>query len=627
MAWPGYSKRFFSKKHDNTMTPLELLCPAKDYKTGVAAVMHGADAVYIAAARFGAREKAGNSLLDIERLVHFAHQYYVRVYVTVNTIIYENELAEVQGLITDLYKIGVDAIIVQDMGILEMDIPPIPIFASTQAHSATLEKVLFLERVGVSRVILARELSLREIRHIRNHTRVDLEFFVHGALCVCYSGQCYLSHYLTGRSANRGACAQPCRSVYSLVNEQGNTLAKNKYLLSLKDLNLSHHLADLVEAGITSFKIEGRLKDINYVKNITAYYSQLLNSIVGRNVGFRRASSGICTYSFAPDPERSFNRGFTPHFVAGRKGGQSSMVTQKSIGKPVGRVKTISDASFTIESDLTLHNGDGLCFLSDSGTLTGFLVNRVENTTIYPNQPLPDLRKGLMLYRNQDHQFEKNLQGDSARRKVRVDMEVAATDNGYRFKAKDEDANESTVEIDEFFPLASSPAKALEAIASQLSKTGDTIFAAHSVVVNLPNPPFMPMSRINELRRTLLEKLLDVRLKNYPRLEAKRSPGIAKYPDDGLTYKANVSNSLAQKFYHSRGVKAIDPAFEINLGKDNAELMVSKYCVKFELGMCPVKQNAKPTGRLFLSDGKNTYPLIFDCNECVMKVMSPQKSK
>lgn len=585
--------------------------------------MHGADAVYIAAARFGAREKAGNSLQDIERLVHLAHQYYVRVYVTVNTIIYENELAEVQGLIKDLYNIGVDAIIVQDMGILEMDIPPIPIFASTQAHSATLEKVQFLEQVGVSRVILARELSLGEISHIRSHTGVDLEFFVHGALCVCYSGQCYLSQYLTGRSANRGACAQPCRSAYSLINEQGNTLAKNKHLLSLKDLNLSHYLAELVEAGITSFKIEGRLKDINYVKNITAYYSQLLNDFVGRNKGFRRASSGICTYSFAPDPERSFNRGFTPHFVAGRQQGQSSMVTQKSIGKPVGRVKTISDSCFDIESDLTLHNGDGLCFLSDTGILTGFLVNRVEKTAIYPNHPLPDLRKGLLLYRNQDHQFEKNLHGNSSKRKVLIDMEVAVCDNGFSFKAIDEDANESTVEVGELFPLAKNPANALEAIATQLSKTGDTIFAAKSVVINLPDPPFMPVSRINELRRTLQGKLLDERLKNYPKIISKRSPGMAKYPDDVLTYKANVSNSLAQKFYQSRGVKSIDPAFEIDPRKDNAELMVSKYCVKFELGMCPVKQNAESTGRLFLTDGRNTYPLIFDCNECVMKVMSP----
>ena len=499
------------------MKYLELLCPAKDYETGVAAINHGADAIYIGANQFGAREDAGNTLEDIEKLIKYAHPFNVKVYVTVNTIIYDNEIDHVKTLIDNLYKIGVDAIIIQDMAILEMEIPPIPIFASTQTHNDSVEKVKFLESMGFNRVILARELELNEIKEIKNQTNIELEYFVHGALCVSYSGQCYFSQAITGRSANRGACAQPCRSTYDLVDSSGKVLIKNKHLLSLKDLNLSNQLVDLIESGITSFKIEGRLKDISYVKNVTSNYHQLLNKIVENNQNLKRASSGRCLTTFTPDPERSFNRGFTTHFISGRQLEQSSMDTQKSVGKRIGIVSAFGNGWFSIKSKEVLVNGDGICFINPKGVLTGLRVNRVEGVKIFPFGEMTDLKVGTEICRNHDHEFSNALKSSNKNRWLECTVKVEQTHSELIFSATDEDDNFIQISVFEMFDNAMNSEKAIENIINQLSKSGDTIFKILRVDILMENPVFIPTSTINQIRRNLLEGLMNKRLESFHR--------------------------------------------------------------------------------------------------------------
>ena len=607
------------------MVSLELLCPAKDYATGVTAVDHGADAIYIGATKFGAREDAGNSLEDIEKLVQYAHQFFVKVYVTVNTIIFEEELAQVKALIEELYKLGVDAIIIQDMAILEMDLPPIQIFASTQTNNTTVEKVAFLEKVGFKRVILARELSLQEIREIRSKTTIDLEFFIHGALCVCYSGQCYLSQEITGRSANRGACAQPCRSSYDLLDEDGRVLVKKKHLLSLKDLNLSNYLNDLIKAGITSFKIEGRLKDTSYVKNITSFYSQLLNSIIKSNPNIKRSSSGRCDIGFEPDPDRSFNRGFTKHFISGRQRSQSSMDTQKSIGKKLGIVSKVDKGWFSIQGNPELANGDGLCFINSKGILTGLKVNKIENDKIIPYNQNGGIKVGVEIFRNFDQKFTKQLNNSNHNRWIDITVLVHEKESIIEFVVSDEDNIATYLEVENSFDLAKDPQKALETIKSQLSKAGDTIFRVSKIEISIDKPIFIPISHLNKIRRELLDKHLQNRLKNYKRELAMQKSNSCKYPEISLNFKANISNSLSKKFYSKHGVNSIDNAFEIEKANSSRELMVTRYCIKFEMGICPSKQNGKKTGNLFLRDNQNLYPIEFDCKNCLMKVKSPIK--
>jgi collagenase-like PrtC family protease len=607
------------------MKYLELLCPAKDYETGVAAINHGADAIYIGANQFGARKDAGNSIDDIEKLIKYAHPFNVKVYVTVNTIIYENEIAQAKLLIENLSKIGVDAIIIQDMAILEMDLPKIPVFASTQTNNTTVEKVKFLESVGFDRVILARELTLEEIKDIRSQTQIDLEFFVHGALCVSYSGQCYFSQSITGRSANRGECSQPCRSAYDLVDSSGKVLIKNKHLLSLKDLNLSDHLADLIESGISSFKIEGRLKDISYVKNITSYYSLLLNKIVERNPKLKRSSSGHCESSFNPDPERSFNRGFTTHFVEGRPREQSSMDTQKSIGKRLGIVSAFGSNWFTIKGKISLANGDGLCYINSKGVLSGLRVNRVESEKIFPFGEMKDIKIGLEVFRNFDHNFNNELKCSSQNRWIGCNLKVEQTDSLLVFSATDEENNLVAIEIPNNFDLAMNAEKSTTNIQTQLAKSGDTIFRVHHVEVKMNNPIFIPISALNQIRRDLLEQLLNKRLEQLYKPKSKTEIIESAYFESKLTYKGNISNSLSQDFYKKQGVTSIDDAYEIDPKALNLDLMVTRYCIKYELNICPTKQNGKPTGALFLKDNNDLYPLEFDCKNCVMKVKSPKK--
>ncbi|HOZ14105.1 MAG TPA: U32 family peptidase [Tenuifilaceae bacterium] len=604
---------------------LELLAPAKDLQTGIAAIKHGADAVYIAADRFGAREKAGNSIDDIEKLVYFAHQYFARVYVTVNTIIYEEELNDVKKLINDLYRINVDAIIIQDFAILNMDIPPISIHASTQMHNNSSEKIQFLEKQGIERVVLPRELSITEIIDFRANTTAELECFIHGALCVCYSGQCYMSQAITGRSANRGACAQPCRSAYDLVDSDGNILVKNKHLLSLKDLNLSQHIHQLIDAGITSFKIEGRMKDVAYVKNTVAFYNSLINNIISTKPDYKRLSSGRCEYSFTPDLERTFNRGFTKHFVDGRISGQASYHSQKSIGKQLGRVMQVETGWFSIDSSEPINNGDGLCFFNSKGELNGFLVNSTSQNKIYPNQEPLDLKTGIIIYRNSDFSFDKAMKGESSTRKISVSISVKQDNGKLQFIATDEDLIRHELSIDDNFELAKNPQIATSNLINQLTKSGETIFQV--IKINLDSgiePKHLAISELNAIRRSLLDGLKLERLRNYSINKRLVPTSKLEYPLTSIDFKGNVANSASKEFLKKSGVKNIANAFELDVKQEKIELMVTKYCIKYELGLCPSKQNAKPTKALFLKDNHNIFPLVFNCNECQMIVLSPE---
>ncbi|MGE0077705.1 MAG: U32 family peptidase [Bacteroidales bacterium] len=607
---------------------LELLAPAKDLQTGIAAITHGADAVYIAANKFGAREKAGNSIDDIKKLVNFAHQYNARVYVTVNTILFDEELDEAKKIIVDLYNANVDAIIIQDFSILAMDIPPIAVHASTQMHNNSPEKLKFLEECGIERIVLPRELSIEEIKEFRRSTISELEFFIHGALCVSYSGQCYLSQALTGRSANRGACAQPCRSAYDLIDSDGNILVKNKHLLSLKDLNLSKHIHELIDAGVSSFKIEGRMKDIIYVKNTVAYYNNLINTIIADKPEYRRLSSGRCEYSFVPDLERSFNRGFTEHFIQGRIKNQASYHSQKSIGKPIGNVSHTSKEYFTINSKETINNGDGLCYFTSKGELRGFLVNTTIHGKIYPNQPQDNLLPGTLIYRNADHAFEKLLRGNSSIRQISVSLKIEKKNNQLIFTATDEDLITAELIVEDSFENANNPELATRNLVNQLSKTRETVFKVDNIdIVEFRDAKHIHISKINAIRRELLKNLSESRLKSYKTNKIEQAQLHQKYPYPEIDYKGNISNSMSQNFLLSHNVTKVDKAYEISPPANDVELMVTRYCIKYELGLCPSKQNAKPTTQLFLRDSNFTFPLIFDCKNCQMKVMSPINTK
>lgn len=603
------------------MTHLELLAPARNLETGIAAITHGADAVYIGASQFGAREKAGNSLDDIRRLVDFAHQYHARVYVTVNTILYDHELPVAQQLIVDLYQAQVDAVIIQDMALLAMDLPPIALHGSTQMHNDLPQKVHFLEQCGINRVVLPREFNLNEIAEFRRTTTAELEFFVHGALCVCYSGQCYLSQAITGRSANRGACSQLCRTPYSLVDADDNYLVRNRYLMSLKDLNLSDYLDDLVNVGITSFKIEGRLKDVAYVKNITAYYSSLLDAIVAQRSGFKRQSSGCCSYTFSPAPDRSFNRGFSAHFIGGRQKGMASFNTPKSMGKPLGVVSATGNGWMELDATEKVHRNDGLCFFDENDELQGFLVNDVQGNRLFGplNVHMPEV--GETVFRNSDHQFEQQLRGQTAQRLVRVGIAVESTAQGLRLIATDEDGITAQCAIDGLFEPAQKPEQALATLKTQLAKAGGTIFCVEQI--HLPSdmmPMFVPTSAINEARRSLLEALLRERIARHVLVRRNTAQKPESFYTNRLDYRGNVANELSRSFLQRLGVEHIAPAFEIAPPDMPSQLMVSKYCLKFELGLCTRYQGAAPTKPLFIEDMVHRYRLEFDCQHCLMRV-------
>ena len=616
---------------------LELLAPAKTADFGIEAIDHGADAVYIGGPAFGARSSADNSVEDIARLVQHAHRYHAEVFVATNTILFDHEIEPARKLIWQLYDAGVDALIVQDMGLLELDLPPIQLHASTQTDIRDASKARFLQDVGFSQIVLARELSLNEVKKIAAATTCQLEYFVHGALCVAFSGQCYISHAHTGRSANRGECSQACRLPYDLKDKDGHTVASNKHMLSMKDNNQSANLRALAAAGVSSFKIEGRYKDLSYVKNITAHYRTLIDEILEHpdNDGarYRRASSGRTTFFFTPQADKTFNRGYTDYFTNDRRHGIEAFESPKFVGEPIGRVKKIDTKGrkfFDVERAAPIHNADGLTWYDPKGELTGLRVNRAEADgggegidRIFPADPLPtDLVPGTSLFRNHDHEFERALGKKSAERRIRVDARFAATHDGFALTLTDEDGVAVTATLAAAFEPAQNAERALATLREHLGKLGNTIFSAGELVLDLPAAPFLPAGQLNALRRDAVERLEAGRLAAHARpLRAAPVEPPVPYPQDALSYLANVSNDKARAFYARHGVKLIDAAYEANEERDDVSLMITKHCLRYSFNLCPKEVKGIRPDPMQLVNGDETLTLKFDCKRCEMHVI------
>lgn len=599
---------------------IELLAPAKNLECGIEAINHGADAVYIGAPKFGARAAAVNSLEDIAALVEYAHLYNARIYVTVNTILKEEELKETEAMIADLYRIGVDALIVQDMAILKLNLPPIPLHASTQMDNRTPEKVRFLADAGFRQVVLARELSLGEIKKIHQACpEVPLEIFVHGALCVSYSGQCYVSQACYGRSANRGSCAQFCRLPFDLVDADGKVIVREKHLLSLKDLNQSEELEQLLDAGATSFKIEGRLKDVSYVKNVTAAYRQKLDAILARRQEYVRASSGTCRFDFRPQLDKSFSRGSTQYYLHGRSKEVFSFDTPKSLGEEMGTMKEARGNYLTVAGLKSFNNGDGVCYVDENGKLQGFRINRVEGNKLFP-QEMPRIKPRTVLYRNFDQEFERVLARKSSERKMGVSLLLAENNFGFSLTATDEDDNSVTLTLPRDKELARTPQA--DNLKTQLDKLGNTPFEANRIDVDFTDNWFLPASVLAEFRRQVIDRLLAARRTNYRRELAVTKPTTHAFPQTTLSYLGNVMNTQAASFYLDHGVQSVAPAFEQEEVPE-AVLMFCKHCLRYSMGWCPIHQRERSPYKepyyLVSTDGKR-FRLSFDCKNCQMKV-------
>ncbi len=599
------------------MKPLELLAPAKNLQQGMAAVNYGADAVYVGAPMFGARASVGVNVNDIEALARFAHRYNAKVYTALNTILFDDELEKARKIIYQMYEAGVDALIIQDMGILEMDLPPIPLHASTQANNRTLEHIRFLDQVGFERVILARELDLKSIQNIHENTNVELEAFVHGALCVSYSGQCYMSFEATRRGANRGECAQFCRLPYTLKDENGNVILRNKHLLSPKDLNLSNRLNELIDAGVTSFKIEGRLKDENYVKNVVSYYRKALDEILKKRSDCKKSSFGTTDIPFVPNLEKSFNRGFTEYFIDGKANSICSMDTPKSKGEYLGKISKIGQRYFEIDNkSVHFHNGDGLCFLNKDGIFTGLNINRVDGEKIFPNQ-FNGLVIGTSIYRNLDFAFEKQVANDTSIRQIHVELSLRETSEQLELSGITENGIQTSIPIPKSEEQARDEKKNLETIQKQLEKSGGTIFNLSLKTIDKTGiSGYYPISVLNQLRRDFLDKLLACIEENYPKSVREKSFEHPPYPLQTLTYRHNVSNKLAMEFYKRCGVQSIESAFELQQ-KPDADLMTTRYCLRKELGIC---LKSAPNEELTLTTSSHIYALSFDCAKCEMRI-------
>lgn len=599
------------------MRALELLAPAKNLEYGIAAIDHGADAVYIGASRFGARAAVGNSVDDIRKLCDYAHPFGAKVYVTVNTIIYDDELDSVRHLLEDLQEAHVDAILVQDMGILKMlqDKPHFALHASTQTDNRTVEKVRWLRDIGFSRVVLARELTLEEIREIhREVPDVELEVFVHGALCVSYSGQCYASQYCFGRSANRGECAQFCRMQFSLQDAKGREVVRDRYLLSLKDMNRISHLEELAEAGAVSFKIEGRLKDLSYVKNVTAAYSQQLNAIIRRHPDrYCRSSLGICNYTFTPDLNRTFNRGYTTYFLHGRMPDIASMDTPKAMGAFVGTVKEMRHDSFNVAGVASFANGDGLCFLDAARQLVGFRANKVVGNRIYPYRMPQGLKAGVRLYRNNDQEFDRVMSKPSAERRVPIRMALRAVPDGFELSATMVGNDQAAPECTLHYPAEHQQAQKAphDNIVRQLTKLGDTIYTCTEVDIPTDFNYFIPNSVLSDMRRMLV----DVEERKVERGKPTRS--LSTFHSPLNSYLSNIANRLARDFY---GAQALT-AYELKGG--DGPIMQCRHCIRYTLGYCVKHGGQRPTWQeplsLVLGDGRR-FRLEFDCKNCQMNI-------
>ena len=622
------------------MKKIELLSPAKNLEVGIAAINHGADAVYIGGPSFGAREKVGNSIEDIETLCRHAALFDAKVYVTMNTLLFDNELEDARKLAYDCWNAGVDALIVQDMALLNMDMPPIALHASTQCHNIDAEKVKFMEDVGFSQVVLARELSIEQIKDIRSKTTVPLEYFIHGALCVSYSGQCYLSHVIGGRSANRGACAQPCRLSWNLENAEGKRLVSNRHLLSLRDLNNSKNIEELIDAGITSFKIEGRLKDIDYVKNVTAFYRKTIDEIIERRDDICRSSRGESNPAFYPNPEKSFSRGFTDYFIHGRQKYIDAPYSPKSMGEYLGTIEKVKNKSVTIRTGKTLHNGDGLCFLDRENNLLGFNVNAVaENKTRSLTQTVTsnsDISmatrfkiEGSKIFRNSDLVWQKEVEKSQGNRKMKIDLIFTDTEDGFALSAKLHDTYSEyiTTYLSTEKEIANNAEKALENIKSKLSQWGDTEFTvvgtrlATSVQTTAY---FIRASVLGEMKKDLVEKLRSYLIEKHRDERERRNITSSQqnviYPKEHLSYLGNVINKKAREFYEFHGVKDIEDGLEKIKSNDELVVMTTKHCIRYANNICS-KEIGKPATSLYLVNDKGRFRLDFDCRNCCMKVI------
>ena len=651
------------------MKKIELLSPAKNLEIGIAAINHGADAVYIGGPSFGAREKVGNSIEDIEKLCRHAALYDAKVYVTMNTLLFDNELDQARKLAYDCWNAGVDALIVQDMALLNMDdMPPIALHASTQCHNIEAEKVKFLEDVGFSQVVLARELSIDEIKDIRSKTSVPLEYFIHGALCVSYSGQCYLSHVIGGRSANRGACAQPCRLAWNLENKDGKRLISNRHLLSLRDLNNSKNIEELIDAGISSFKIEGRLKDIDYVKNITAYYRKTIDQIIEKRSDLCRSSRGESNPTFYPAPEKSFSRGFTDYFIHGRQKYIDAPYSPKSMGEYLGTIEKIKNKSITIRTGKELHNGDGLCFLDRENNLLGFNVNAVDTSqqdnkttrqqgvrlqTISSNSDISMATRfkieGSKIFRNHDNVWEKELEKSNGNRKIKISLRFTDSEDGFALSAKlyNEDSEYVTTNISIEKEVAINTEKALDNIKSKLSQWGDTEFLVEEIDVDFNDNGqqttdkrhcpqespvetygrtslayFIRASVLGEMKKDLVEKLKSYLIeKHRNERETFIKPEInVLYPMEKVSYLGNVINKKSREFYERHGVEIIEDGLEKLHSNEETVVMTTKHCVRYANNIC-CKEIGKPAESLYLFNEKGRFRLDFDCRNCCMKVI------
>lgn len=612
---------------------LELLAPAKNADYGIEAIRHGADAVYIGGPAFGARATAGNSVEDIARLCTYAHQYHAQVFVALNTILMDDELAGAEKLIWQLYEAGVDALIVQDMGVLQLNLPPIALHASTQMDNRSPEKVAFLEQVGFSQVVLARELGLSQIREVAKHTNMQLEFFIHGALCVAYSGLCNLSHAFSNRSANRGECSQMCRLPGNLKTRQGDVLAQNEHLLSLKDNNQTDNLEALIDAGIRSFKIEGRLKDLSYVKNVTAHYRQKLDEILARRPEFKASSHGRCEHTFTPDPEKTFNRGSTDYFVNERSHGVSDFRSPKYIGEEVGKVLSVGKDFIQVSSTHTFNNGDGLAFFplnyasakQSDDKLQGLRVNRAEGLKLHILQVPRDLKAGMTLYRNHNQAFETVLAKESSKRIIGVNLRLTDTANGLALRLTDVYGLTATVELVIEKTPATDTEKALQSIRTQLAKLGSTDFVAQGISIETEQAWFLPASVLNGLRRDGVAALEAARVAGYIRPLPWKHNQDALYPVKHLSYLGNVANEKAKDFYQRHGVIEIQDTYEKNGVTEDVPLMITKHCLRFNFNLCPKEVPGIKADPMVLEIGNDVLKLVFDCPKCEMMVVGENR--
>ena len=599
----------------------ELLSPAGNFDKMKAAILYGADAVYMGAARFGARQAAGNSLDDIARVAEYAHRYGVRLHCTLNTVLFEDELHDAERMAREIIAAGADALIVQDMAFREMNLP-IELHASTQVGNTTPEGVKFLGESGFARIILERSLSLDEIRNICAATTAEVECFVHGAICVGHSGRCFLSRTTSSRSGNRGECSQPCRLPYDLKDEQGNKIFTGKHLLSVRDMDLSQELELLMDAGVTSFKIEGRLKDERYIKNIVSHYRRQIDNILARRNDIVRPSVGTSRIEFTPDPAKSFTRGASTYMLHGKNSGVASFDTPKAVGEYIGTIKNISKRSFSLDKTHNLAAGDGICIITPEG-LHGTNINAVNGHEIEPNR-MDGIVAGAKVYRNYDHRFTLLMDRSRTRRTIDAAAWLTLSPEGCRLRVKDEQGIEVNVERNEALSPANNPEKMVQTAIRQIEKSGDTIFSITDVEV-FGSENFAPASLLSDMRREALERLTAARIAAPRHHKILSDDGSARYPYPMVTRYENVTNSLSEKFYRKHGVEQIEPALELQ-PTHGQRVMISSYCLRREIGEC-LKQKPALKGDLYIEHGTARYRLVFDCQRCLMSLIDYSQKK